>query len=158
MQGGGNLEWVRPLTPQGTRAHGVLGCYRGGWEHWNLKWLKPGFTARMVAKKNVAKRRYQGYVVATKEHAQLAGDIPFTGPGGISDALLETADMILMVAPIPRIAETIRQQQEQTKAAVEGNVYNYLSTARGGETPYQGKRPIRFDEGTEGGFYERAEH
>lgn len=159
MRGGGVLDWIRPLSPQGTRAPGVLGCYRAGFEHWNLRNPKPGYTFRYVHKKKVASRRYQGYVIAKAEHAELAGDLPMGGPTGISDALLETENMILMAAPTERVADNIANLQARTKSAVEGNVHNYLANERGSEGVYgnNSKRPIRFDDGTAGGFDARYE-
>jgi hypothetical protein len=141
------------LTPDGRREPNVIGCYRGGFSHWNIKSLTPGLTLRLVHKKRTTERKYQGYRIATKADAQLAGDIPMGQEAGLGgDILLQTENMIAMVAPIEKVAARTLQMQAQTKAQEEGAVQDFIGKGTASEMGYQKdpRRPIRFDEGTRG--------
>lgn len=153
-RGGVALEWIKPLLPDGTREPGVMGCYRGGFSGWNLRNPKPGYTFRLVNKKRITERTYQGYIIARPEHAQLAGDPnPYDDVSRtrrIPGALLETEGMVMMLAPIDRIKELEDQRLKRTKDLVEGIVAGYQDKATGAEQVLgrTARKPLRFDEGT----------
>lgn len=148
MRGGAPLEWLRPLTKEGTRDVDTIGCYRGQFEHWNLKGARPGFTFRIVHKKNVARRQRMGWKVAKVEDgdAQLASETPMGYEAGMGGLVLETQNCVLMLAPVELVAKSQAMIAERTKQATAQIGADFVGRASGSELTFgqTAKRPIRF--------------
>jgi hypothetical protein len=140
MKGGAPLEWVKPLNPDGQTEPGVIGTYRRHFSHWNLRNLKPGFTARYVSKKKVDMKRSEGWKVATRDDAQM-GMEPFGSYGSMGSALT-TRDTVLMIAPISHVAKDTEERLQRDRQILTSTFQQRQS---GQEQSYERPgRPLRY--------------
>ena len=141
MRGGAPLSWIRPLdtsgNAQGVNGEHLIGTYRGHFEHWNLSYLRPGYTARYVSKKKMAQRRREGWKVATPEDArQYEGELTLGGT-------IESENLILMVAPTDEVEARHTLRREQARQADKAATSKFLDSHATGERSEDGQ-PIRF--------------
>lgn len=157
MRGGAPLTWLKPLTPEGTRAPGIMGCYRGHFEHWNFESVRPGYVIRGVHKKRVQSRQRQGWKIATLEDARPFGGVPEGLQTGLGGAALETENLVFMIAPVEvaqKRLDHLSAMNKQWTSRDNPGTTQYLNRTAGGEDVYRSheSRPIRFVDEFSGGF------
>jgi len=119
VRGGAPSDWIRPLDPDGQRSAHIVGTYTGHYEHWNLRGLRPGFTARYVSKRLVSQRARLGWRKATEADAQM-GEMPYGLPQQMGSDIT-TAETVLMICPIDVYAARHKARIERDNQLVRGD-------------------------------------
>jgi hypothetical protein len=148
MRGGAPIRWVKPLNADGNLEEGFTGCYRGNFEHWNVKLKVPGFVTRVVNKRNVARRKRMGWIVATPEYVESLGGEEIERRR-FSNAVIETENMVMMLAPIKVVEANqadIKRRSDASLAHPTAEFINRGTTSEATFSQQANGRPIRFAE------------
>lgn len=145
---GGDLSWLKPLSPDGNLSDDALGCHRGDFEIMNVRNAQPGFTYGYARATRGRVRHFQRkcYKVVSHEDPERMGDAedPNYAAAGL-DSTQDFDDVVLMKCPTERVRERQRERIQRTEASLKGVTAEYLDGAgEVGGNYHSSQRPIRY--------------
>jgi len=151
LQGGGSLEWTRPIDPSDD----VVGCHRGNHEALNIRNAQPGFQYYYVraTPSKVLQFQNRGWEVLTSDHPERWGaelpDIIQQQLGSVR----AYQDVIPVRIPLEIYRRNRAMQDALARASREGPSEAYLEKSASRERQLAGRtgnRPVYFSRGDHG--------